>query len=100
MIEPPTKRTRLTVDVSPDMRQRIRTTAARRDVSVRQYVEDILEAVVPLDENSGSGRGRRVTPETLAIFKKLRETVMRGRRFSVDSADLIEQARAERTAEL
>ncbi len=100
MIEPPTKRTRLTVDVSPDMRQRIRTAAARRDVSVRQYVEDILEAVVPLDENSGSGRGRRVTPETLAIFKKLRETVMRSRRFSVDSADLIEQARAERTAEL
>ncbi len=100
MSNPPTQRTRLTVDVSPDMRQRIRTAAARRDVSVRRYVEDILEAVVPMNENSRSGRGRLVTPETLTIFKKLRETVMRGRRFSDDSADLIEQGRFERTAEL
>ena len=100
MTEQRTKRTRLTVDVSPDMRQRIKTAAARRDVSVRRYVEDILEAVVPLDERSESGRGRLMTPETLTIFKNLRETVMGGRRFSDDTTDIIEQARIERSADL
>ena len=98
MIKQPAKRTRLIVDVSPGMRQRIKMAAARRDVSVRCYAEDILEAVVPLDEPRASERGRPVTGDTLRLFKDIRETVMRGRRFADDSTDLIEQARAERTA--
>ena len=100
MIKPAAKRTRLIVDVSPGMRKRIKMAAARRDVSVRRYVEDILEAVVPLDEPLDSERGRLVTGETLRLFKDIRDTVMRGRRFADDSTDLIEQARAERTADL
>ena len=94
------KRTRLMVDVSPGMRQRIKMAAARRDVSVRRYVEDILEAVVPLDEPLASERGRLVTGQTLRLFEDIRETVMRGRRFADDTTDLIEQARVERTADL
>ena len=100
MIKQPAKRTRLIVDVSPGMRQRIKMAAARRDVSVRCYAEDILEAVVPLDEPRASERGRPVTGDTLRLFKDIRETVMRGPRFADDSTDLIEQASAERTADL
>ena len=100
MIKQPAKRTRLIVDVSPGMRQRIKMAAARRDVSVRCYAEDILEAVVPLDEPLASERGRPVTGDTLRLFKDIRETVIRGRRFADDSTDLIEQASAERTADL
>ena len=51
-------------------------------------------------ESVAPRRGRLITSETLMFFQKLRETVMRGRRFSDDSADLIEQARVERTADL
>ena len=100
MIRQAAKRTRLIVDVSPGMRQRIKMAAASRDVSVRRYVEDILEAVVPLDETLASERGRPVTGETLRLFRDIRETVMRGGRFADDSTDLIEQPRAERTADL
>ena len=74
--------------------------ARRQEISVRRYVEDILEAVVPLGEPLASERGRSVTGETLRLFKDIRETVMRGRRFADDSTDLIEQTRAERTADL
>jgi hypothetical protein len=38
-----TKRTRLTVDLPAEVRQRLRLVAARRDVSVRQYVLEMLE---------------------------------------------------------
>ena len=37
------KRTRLTVDLPAEVRQRLRLVAARRDVSVRQYVLETLE---------------------------------------------------------
>ena len=58
------------------------------------------EGVRPSGDSSAQGRGRLMTSETLMFFRKLREAVMRGPRFSDDSTDLIEQARAERTAEL
>jgi hypothetical protein len=37
------KRTRLTVDLPVEIRQRLRLVAARQDVSVRQYILEILE---------------------------------------------------------
>jgi hypothetical protein len=37
------KRPRISVDVSADIRRRLRLAAARRDVSVRRYVLDALE---------------------------------------------------------
>jgi uncharacterized protein (DUF1778 family) len=37
------KRPRISVDVDPDVRRRIRLAAAKRDVSVRQYIIDALE---------------------------------------------------------
>lgn len=37
------KRPRVSVDVMPDVRRRLRLAAAKRDVSVRQYVLEALE---------------------------------------------------------
>lgn len=37
------KRTRLTIDVSPEVKRRLRLAAARRDISMRQYVLEVLE---------------------------------------------------------
>ncbi len=73
--------------------------AADRDVSVREYVVSILEGAVPKLPEEKSGRRRVVTAGTARRLERTRETLMRGRRFD-DSVDLIEQARAERTAEL
>lgn len=37
------KRSRLTIDLPADLKQRLRLLAARRDVSMRQYVLEIIE---------------------------------------------------------
>ena len=41
------KRTRLIVDISPELRRRIRIAAAENDLSVKVYIERILEQIVP-----------------------------------------------------
>jgi uncharacterized protein (DUF1778 family) len=42
-MESATKRPRISVDVVPAVRRRLRLAAARRDVSVRQYVVEAIE---------------------------------------------------------
>jgi hypothetical protein len=37
------QRPRISVDVDPEIRRRIRLAAAKRDVSVRQYITDALQ---------------------------------------------------------
>lgn len=43
MVTNPNLRVRLTVDVPPEMKRRLRLVAARRDVSLRQYVKVLKE---------------------------------------------------------
>jgi len=52
------KRTRLTIDVPPEVKRRLRLAAARRDISMRQYVLEVLEErlaedLPPLMEEEG-----------------------------------------------
>ncbi len=42
-------RTRLTVDVDPDLRRRLRLVAARRDGTVTEYVRQVLERALDQD---------------------------------------------------
>jgi uncharacterized protein (DUF1778 family) len=42
-VGPAAKRLRISVDVVPETRRRLRLAAARRDVTVRQYVLDAIE---------------------------------------------------------
>lgn len=94
------KRLRLTIDVPPELRRRIKIAAAERDQSIRDYVLTILEGAVPREERRTTERGRAITPAVIERLRQLKEQTMQGRTFSVDSAELIEQARAERTEEL
>ena len=43
------KRPRLSVDVSPDVRRRVRLAAARREVTVGRYVREALEERLDAD---------------------------------------------------
>jgi len=43
------KRTRLTVDLPTELKQRLRMVAARRDITVRQYVLETLEEQLDRD---------------------------------------------------
>lgn len=94
------KRLRLTIDVPPELRRRIKIAAAERDQSIRDYMVAILEGAVPREERRTTERGRVVTTAMIDRLRQLKEETMQGRTFSVDSAELIEQARAERTEEL
>ncbi len=42
-LESAAKRPRISVDVMPEVRRRLRLAAAKRDLSVRQYVLDAIE---------------------------------------------------------
>jgi hypothetical protein len=88
------------IDLSPELRRRIKVAAARRDLSVREYVARILEDVVPAEENASHEARRPVTQRTLESLLHAREAVMRGRRFDDDSTDLLREARAERMEHL
>src|SRR3972149_1354866 len=94
------KRSRLIVDVSPELRRRIKIAAAKRDISVRDYVVDILEQTVPTGDRIEATYEGPVTPAYVERLRRTRAAIMRGRHFTEDSADLINEARVERTAEL
>ncbi len=42
-MEPTAKRPRISVDVPPEIRRRLRLAAAKRDLTVRQYVLEAIE---------------------------------------------------------
>ena len=100
MVDNTRKRSRLMIDVSPDLRRRVKVAAAQRDVSLNQYVADILEAAVAYEEPSVSQESGVIVAEAVERLNRTRKAVMRGRVFADDSAELIEQGRSERTAEL
>jgi hypothetical protein len=90
------KRSRL-IDVSPELRRRIRVAAAQRDLSVRDYIEGILEEAVPREVSEPQRARRPVTRETIERLMRTHEEVMHGRRFTVDSAELLNEVREERS---
>jgi hypothetical protein len=52
-MHPTAKRPRISIDVAPDVRRRLRLAAARRDLTVRQYILEALEE--QLKEDVGDG---------------------------------------------
>jgi len=42
-MQPTTKRPRISVDVPPEVRRRLRLAAAKRDLTIRQYVLEAIE---------------------------------------------------------
>lgn len=46
------RRARLSIDVEPELQRRIKVAAAARDISVRDYVADILERALAEEERS------------------------------------------------
>lgn len=98
----PGKRPRLMIDISPELRRRIKIAAAQNDVSIREYVEDILEKVVPQEANARQKRERgRLNSAAIEDLLKTREEIMRAHPGEVfDSAETLHEIREERLKEL
>ncbi len=69
-MESTTKRPRISVDVQPDVRRRLRLAAAKRDLSVRRYVLEAIEE--RLREDLGDDESLTVlTAKTDPVLAKL-----------------------------
>jgi hypothetical protein len=98
----PGKRPRLMIDISPELRRRIKVAAAQKDLSVNEYVGRILEEVIPRETNLLEKRERgRLNSAAIEDLLKTREEVMRAHPGEVfDSVETLHQVREERLKEL
>jgi DNA polymerase elongation subunit (family B) len=96
------KRSRITIDISPELRRRIKIAASQRDVSISEYLGGILEEHVPNEMSIKQQQRKPLTRETLEHVYKVREEIMEhtNRRIFEDSTELIRQMREERSQEL
>lgn len=92
-------RPRLMIDISPELRYRIKVAAAQKDLSIREYIEQILEQTVPYVVSKPERQPRPMNPESLERLLQARERMIRARqgRPSLDSTEIIRQMREERS---
>ena len=91
-------RRRLTVDISPTLKRRIKVAAAAQDMAVSSYVARVLEQAVPAADTVAKASDGAISSETLRRAAALRAEQKAP--FTEDSADLIREAREQRYAEL
>ncbi len=87
------------VGIRPELYQQIKIVAAQKDLSVRKYLEKVLEAFMFRDTSTSQEQGRPMTHETFEELRQLRERIKRnhpGQTFE-DSTELIRQMREERS---
>jgi hypothetical protein len=96
-----TKRSRITFDVSPELRRRIKIAALQNDLSIGEYLGHILEQVVPGEASIAQPQRERryATPETVQRVLRVRERLMQESNGEIfeDSAELLRKQREERT---
>jgi hypothetical protein len=93
------KRSRITIDISPELRRRIKIAASQNDLSISEYLGNILEQAVP-DELSMVEQERHPVPsDILEEVSRIRERVLRESKGHIfeDSAEVLRQQREERT---
>ena len=93
-----TKRTRITIDVSPELRRRIKMAATQNDLSISEYLGRILDEAVP-DEVSITQQKHPATQKMLEDLMQVRDEILRernGQPFE-DSTEMIRQMRDERS---
>jgi predicted amidophosphoribosyltransferase len=96
------KRSRITIDVTPELRKRIKLAAAQNELSISEYLGQILERTVPDEANIRRWQRKPLTRETLERVYQVHEEIMEhtNRRVFEDSTEIIRQMREERSKEL
>ncbi|SRR6266568_5130131 len=98
--EQKTKRSRITFDVSPELRRRIKSAALQGDISISEYLARILEQIVPKEAGTIKRERRPATRKMLEELRQVREQISQdrgGKPFEEDSTELIRQMREERS---
>ena len=98
----PKKRTRLIIDIVPELRRRIKIAAAENDLSLQEYVGRILDQAVPPERSSSQRQYGHLDRIAVDRLLQTREAIMHAHPGQVfeDSSELLYQAREERSKEL
>ena len=91
-------RPRLTVDISPALKRRIKVAAAAQDIPVSSYVARVLEQSVPAADAVAKPSNGEVTSAMVRRADKLKAE--QRATFPEDSADLIRESGEQRNAQL
>jgi hypothetical protein len=93
------KRSRITIDISPELRRRIKVAASQRDVSISEYLGGVLEENVPDEINLVEQDTHPVPADILEEVDRIHERVLRESKGHIfeDSAEVLRQQREERT---
>jgi hypothetical protein len=87
------------VGISPEFYQQVKIVAAQKDLSIREYLEEVLEEIMSRETSTLHEQGHPMTHETFEELRQLRERIKRnhpGQTFD-DSTELIRQMREERS---
>lgn len=97
----PQKRSRLMIDITPELRRRIKMAAAQNDLTVYEYVGRILEQTVP-SETSLTRRGHGLNRKAVEDLLRTGEEIMNKHPDVIfeDSVEILRQLREERLREL
>jgi hypothetical protein len=98
----PAKRSRITIDITPELRRRIKQAALQLDLSVSEYAGRILEEAVPEEKSMTQREHPHITYEAIERLKKLSQQIIqdRGGKPFEDSTEMLRQQREERTRQL
>jgi hypothetical protein len=91
-------RPRLTVDISPALKRRIKVAAAAQDIPVSSYVARVLEQTVPAADIVAKPSDGGITSAMMRHAEKLRAEQKAP--FPEDSAELIREGRKQRHAQI
>ena len=89
-----TSRPRLTVDINPALKRRIKVAAAAQDIPISAYVAGVLEQAVPVSEAVVKASDGAITSNMMRRAEQFRAEQKAP--FPEDSADLIREAREQR----
>lgn len=94
-----TKRSRITIDVSPELRRRIKLAATQDDLSISEYLGRILDEAVPEEANTTLQDWKPLSSDILEEVDRIQAQVAResGGYIFEDSAEVLRQQREERT---
>ncbi len=70
-MESSTKRPRISIDVQPEVRRRLRMAAARRDLTIRQYVLEAIQEQLREDLGDDFESGLTLTAKTDPVLADL-----------------------------
>ncbi len=92
------KRSRITFDVSPELRRRIKVAAAQQNASIGEYLGHIIEEAVPEEIAKPEQQRRPMTRKSSEKLRTVREKLLadhNGEPFE-DSTETIRQMREDR----